>query len=315
MKSRHLINSSFRRMPKSMNISHLDSGIRRNDGRLIWPASLLVLLLILMVGTGEAAVRATLDRDTVYAGDTLTLTIESDGQQSGLQPDLAPLEKNFDVLGTGTSTRVSIINGRRSDKTLWQVQLQPRRTGLLRIPPLSVGGQQTAAVELKVTEAPQQATTQAGQHVFVKAEINSSGKQTYVQQQIPYTVRLYYDGRLQEGELSAPQPENAVIEQLGKGKSYSTVRNGQQYNVIERHYVISPEKSGALHIPPTTFKGHIAVPQQRRRNSHSGSLMDEFFGNSPFANDPFFRNSLLNSRFFGGNASKPVTARSRAGRC
>ncbi|HED19837.1 MAG TPA: hypothetical protein ENI74_10115, partial [Gammaproteobacteria bacterium] len=126
----------------------------------------------------------------------------------------------------------------------------------------------------------------------------------------PYTVRLYYDGRLQEGELSAPKLQNAVIEQLGEDKSYDTTRDGHQYKVIERHYVISPEKSGSLHIPPATFNGRIAVPQQRRRTRRPGSLMDEFFGNSPFANDPFFRNSLLNSRFFGGNASQPVVARS-----
>ncbi|VAW83215.1 hypothetical protein MNBD_GAMMA13-1798, partial [hydrothermal vent metagenome] len=160
-----------------------------------------LLLLLLTISSSEATVHATLDRDTISADDTLTLTIESDSRQSGLQPDLAPLEKNFEVLGTSTRTQVSIINGQRSDKTLWQVQLQPRHTGQLSIPPLSVGGQQTAAVELKVTKVPQQATAQAGQHVFIKAEVNSAGKQTYVQQQIPYTVRLYYDGRLQEGDL------------------------------------------------------------------------------------------------------------------
>lgn len=279
--------------------------------RPLWLASLLTLLLMLAVGTGEAAVRATLDRDTVYAGDTVTLTIESDGQQPGLQPDLAPLENDFDVLGTSTSTQVSILNGRRSDKTRWQVQLQPRHTGPLRIPSLGIGGEQTAPLDLNITAAPQQATMQADQRVFVTAEVNSAGKETYVQQQIPYTVRLYYDGRLQEGELSAPKPQNAVVEQLGEDNSYSTVHNGLQYNVIERHYVISPEKSGSLTIPPATFRGRIAVPQQRKRNSQPGSLMEEFLGNSPFANDPFFRNSLLSSGFFGGNSGKPVAARSR----
>lgn len=282
--------------------------------RALWQAFLLALLLV--VGPVEAAVRATLDRGTVYAGDTFTLTIESDGLQSGLQPDLTPLEKNFDVLGTSTSTQVRIINGRRSDKTRWQVQLQPRHTGQLRIPPLSVGGQQTAPLQLKISKAPQQATTQAGQHVFVEAEINSAGKQTYVQQQIPYTVRLYYDGRLQEGELSAPKLENAIIEQLGEDKSYTAERNGQQYNVVERQYVISPEKSGSLRIAPATFTGSIIVPQPRKQSRRRSRLMEEFLGNSPFANDPFFRNSLLNDSFLSnspfGGSTKPITARSRS---
>ncbi len=282
----------------------------------LWLVSLLALVLMLAATTSEAAVRATLDRNTVYTGDTFTLTIESDSRQPNLQPDLTPLKKNFRVLGTNTSTQVSIFNGQRSDKTLWQVQLQPRRLGRLRIPPVTVGRQQTAALELKVTEAPQQTGAQTNQHVFIEVETDTSSKQIYVQQQIPYSVRLYYDERLQDGELSAPEPENAVVEQLGEDRRYSTVRNGRQYSVIERHYVISPEKSGSLYIPPATFRGHIAVPQQRRRGRGPGSLMDQFFKNSPFANDPFFRDNMLNDRFFNNspfsNPGKAIAIRSRA---
>jgi len=279
-----------------------------------WLASLLVLMLA--VTTSEAAVRVTLDRDTVYAGDIVTLTIERDGQQSNLQPDLAPLEKNFEVLGASTQTQVSIFNGRRSDKTLWQVQLQPRQSGRLRIPPVTVGTQQTAALELNVTEAPQQTASQPNQHVFIEVEADTANKQIYVQQQIPYSVRLYYDERLQDGELSGPEPKNAVAEQLGEDKRYSTVRNGRQYSVIERHYVISPEKSGSLTIPPATFRGRIAVPEQRGRSRGPSSMMDQFFKNSPFANDPFFRDNMLNDRFFSsspfGDPGKPIAIRSRA---
>jgi len=271
----------------------------------LWQTFMLALLLMLMVGTSEAAVTATLDRTTVYAGDTVTLTIESDSLQSNQQPDLAPLDKNFDVLSTSTSTQVSIFNGQRSDKTLWQVQLQPRHTGQLRIPPLNVGGQTTAPIKLKVTDVPQQSNAETGKHVFVKARIEQTGKQTYVQQQIPYTVRLYYDDRLLEGDLIAPKPDNAVVEQLGEDKNYKTVRDGRSYNVIERRYVISPEKSGSLQIPAATFRRRITVAQARQRNSQSGSLMGDFFGNS-LLNDDFFNNSPF------GNPGKAIVVRSRS---
>ncbi|VAW78110.1 hypothetical protein MNBD_GAMMA15-473, partial [hydrothermal vent metagenome] len=257
-------------------------------------------------GPGQASVRSLLDRNTVYEGDTFTLTIEADSRQSGVQPALEPLEKDFEVLGTSTSTQISIINGRRSDNTRWQIQLQPRRNGRLTIPALTVGNEQTAPLELNVTEAPQQVTTQTGQHVFIEAEAQAAGKQTYVQQQIPYTIRLFYDANLQEGKLSAPELKDAVIEQLGEDQRYTTVRNGQQYNVVERHFVISPEKSGALRIPPATFHGRIAVASQGGRSSRGvDGLMERFFSNSPFSNN----------RAFGGvfgSASKSVTVRSRS---
>ncbi len=280
--------------------------------RHLWPVPLLALLLLLTAaGPGTAAVRASLDRDTVYESDVFTLTIENDGRSSNLQPNLAPLEKDFEVLGTSTSTQVSIINGQRSDKTRWHVQLQPRRTGQLRIPPLDVGGEKTAAITLKVSEPPQQTAARAGQHVFIETEADTDGKPVYVQQQIPYTVRLYYDDRLQEGGLSAPEPENAVVERLGEERRYDTVRNGRQYHVIERNYVISAEKSGTLTIPPALFRGRIAVPQQSGRARRASSPMEEFLNNSPFANDPFFRNRLGGSGLFG-NPGQPITIRSRS---
>jgi len=193
--------------------------------------------------------------------------------------------------------------------------VQPRRTGQLRIPPLAVGGEKTTAITLKVSEAPQQTTAQAGQHVFIETEADTDGKPVYVQQQIPYTVRLYYDDRLQEGGLSAPEPENAVVERLGEERRYDTVRNGRQYHVIERNYVISAEKSGTLTIPPALFRGRIVVPQQGGRTSRPSSPMEEFLNNSPFANDPFFRNRLGGGGLFGGsfaNPGQPISIRSRS---
>lgn len=208
---------------------------------------------------------------------------------------------------------MSIINGRRSDKTRWHVQLQPRRPGPLRIPPIDVGGEKTAAITLKVSEAPQQTSAQADRHAFIETEAGNHGKPVYVQQQIPYTLRLYFDDRLQEGKINAPEPENAVVERLGEDKRYDTVRKGRQYHVIERNYVISAEKSGSLHIPPASFRGSIAVPQQPRTR-RSRSPMEEFIDNSPFANDPFFRDRLDGGLFADpfANASQPVRVRGRA---
>jgi len=255
----------------------------------LWPITLLALLLLLATAPGTAAVRASLDRDTIYSDDIFVLIIESEGQSSGQQPDLTPLEKDFEVLGTSTSTQVRIFNGRRSDKIQWHVQLQPRHQGQLIIPPINVDGQRTDAITLNISEAPPQPTTQVARHVFIESDIGTGDKPVYVQQQVPYTVRLYYDNHLQEGELSAPEVKNAIVERLGEDKRYRTMRNGHEYQVIERNYVISAEKSGDLSIPPARFQGRIAV-QQRGRPSRSP--MDELFANSPFASDPFFRNRL-----------------------
>ncbi len=258
--------------------------------------------------TSGAAVRAQLERNSVEEGDTLTLTIESEGAQSGEQPDVTPLDKDFKVLGTSSSSETTIVNGSRSDRTRWQVRLQPRHTGTIDIPPINVGSERTIPLELKVTQAPPQASNRAAGHVFLETEAGPAGKAIYVQQQVPYTVRLYYDETIQTGDLSAPDPANAIVEQLGDEKRYTSMHDGREYSVIERRYAIAPEKSGALQIPPATFRGSAIVAQPRQSDSDpADDLMKRFLRDSPFANDPFFKGNLGAGMEFG--EEEPVTAR------
>ena len=258
------------------------------------PRLITGLLALALSLPSLAGISARLDRNKVYEGDQVTLTIESDGQQTG-EPDLAPLNKDFTVLGTSTSSQVSIINGLRSDRTSWIIQLEPRQRGKIQVPPLRVGNETTPALELEVTELPEEIAAQQSEHLFIEVEADSQDA-TYIQQQIPFTVRLYYDDKVMSGNLSEPQPENAVIEQLGEDKKYTTTRNGIRYYVLERHYAISPEKSGQLHIPPVTFKGQLSTTE-------SGAGLG-------LRRDPFFERFFLNSPL--RHHGQPIRTRSKA---
>ncbi|MGB5612227.1 MAG: BatD family protein, partial [Sedimenticolaceae bacterium] len=230
-----------------------------------------------------ADVRARLDRDKVYVGDPVTLVIVRSGASSG-EPDLSPLNKDFRVLGTGTSTQFSFVNGRSSNRTTWTVQLGPLQEGKLRIPPIQVGAEQTAALELEVTEIPEQLAAQQSGQLFLEAEVDA-GDHAYVQQQIPYTLRLYHAEPLLNGDLRPPQIKDALTRQLGDERRYTVTRNNRRYQVVERRYTISPEKSGELRIPPATFSGQLsAALQGPGRSSPLDSLRQQFFRNSPFGN-------------------------------
>ena len=181
------------------------------------------LLSLLLCMPAVAEVRAHLDRDRVYVGDPVTLVIESSGASSG-DPDLSPLKKDFRILGTATSTQFSFVNGRTSNRTTWTVQLGPLQLGKLRIPPIQVGAEQTAALELEVTEVPEQVSAQQSEHLFLEAEVDI-GDHAYVQQQIPYTLRFYSDDTVVSGELRAPQPKDALIRHLGNDRHYNVTRN------------------------------------------------------------------------------------------
>jgi len=269
------------------------------------------LLLLGIGGASSAAVRAQVDRTTVQSGDTLTLVIESDGAQSRERPDVTPLRQDFDVLGTSASSELRIVNGKRSDRTRWLVQLLPRHAGTLSIPPITVGSERTAALRLEVTEPSPQTANEVSKHVFVEVDA-AAGASTYVQQQIPYTVRLFYDDTVQSGELAAPVPADAVVEQLGGERHYTAMRGQREYRVTERHYAIAAEKSGVLQIPPATFRGSAVLAQADQGGADPGeNLMARLLRDTPLADDPFFRDSLrVGMRF--GDAGQPVSVHSRA---
>ncbi len=247
---------------------------------------LLVLALALYLpGPLWADARASLDRTRIYQGDTLTLSIEVDGT-SAPQPDLSPLGQDFEVLGTSSGTQISILNGRRSDTTRWQISLRPRHAGELQIPPLAVGAERTRPLQLSVADAASIPRRDA--EVFVELQVDLPGGSAYVQQQVPLTVRLYSAQPLRQGNLSDPQVEQGVVERLGEDRRYTADWGGKRYQVLERHYALSPEQSGPLHIPPVVFKGNLPA-EQGKRSSRSSSPFDRF------RNDPFFE------RFFEGS--------------
>ncbi len=259
---------------------------------------LLAIGLLMLAQAARAEVSASVDRDRIYEGDTLTLILESDGNVQG-SPDLTPLQGDFEVLGTGRSSNIRIINGQQSISTGWQIRLRPRRLGDLIVPPLSVGGEKTRPLVVHVGKVPPEVARKNAEQLFVETEIDSGGHPPYVQQQVKLTVRLYYRVRLLDGELSEPTPDGDVVfERLGDDKRYETVRNGKRYKVIEREYAMFPQRSGELHIPSVVFSGHAALrrpARSHRPSSRLDSLMQRFFGDDPFMDD-FFANSPFGAR-------------------
>lgn len=249
---------------------------------------LVALALLVATPALRADVHASLDRDTIYTGDTVTLSIETDGTDQGREPELAPLHKDFDVLGTSSNQQIQIINGQRSDMHQWLVELAPRHTGTLTVPALKVGDSRTATLTLKVSEQPAVSGGRAGQPVFIESEIKPAATDTYVQQQILYTTRLYYRVPLIEGDFSDPALDNAAVERLGEDHQYQTTRDGQHYQVLERRYAIFPEHSGKLTIPPSVFTGRmVSASGQRSPFDRMDAMMERMLGKNPFK-DSFF---------------------------
>ncbi len=240
-----------------------------------------LLLLLLISQPLQADVNASLDRNSIYDGDTVTLIIETDDRNHAGEPDLTGLQQDFEVLGTRSSRQTQIINGRRTDKHQWHIELAPKNSGTVTVPAIRVGTDETRPLRLSVKEQPTADAAGTGQPVFVKVSVEPADGTAWVQQQIQYTLQLYFRESLAEGSFDGPNVDDAIVERLGEDDQYSTTVDGEQYQVIERHYAIFPEHSGKLVIPPVVFNGRLAgEPLQRSRSSGMNAMMNRLFEGS-----------------------------------
>src|SRR5690606_34517466 len=111
----------------------------------------------------------------------------------------------------------------------------------------------TAPLQLTVLSQPAGTQGRAGDDVFL--EVDAQPDAPYVQQQVRYTVKLYYAFDLTDGNLAEPQAEGLAAQRLGQDKSYAATVGARRYHVIERHYALTPERSGLIEIPSLTFRG------------------------------------------------------------
>jgi hypothetical protein len=226
--------------------------------------ALLLSALSLLAPPAQAQqLRSWLDRDRIALGETATLNIEIE-QADADAPDYSPLLGEFRLSGNTSSRSFESVNGVSRARTLFAVALQPRREGVIGIPGLLVGGQRTQPLTLTVT--PSAATpAHAGGVVFIEAEADA--QQPYVQQAVGYTVRLYYATPLVSGQLDQAEPDGASLQRIGDDVQYAREISGRRYTVVERHYLLIPERSGTLAIPGAQFRGRGA-----------GGFFDDLFG-------------------------------------
>ncbi len=208
-------------------------------------------------GAGAQSLDVRLDRNPIHDNETVRLVIEVDTQAGGLKPELAPLDRDFEILGQSTSTHVSLGSGASSVRTEWIVELAPKRTGRFTIGPLRVGTMTSPAIELEVLSFSSAAAGSA-RDVFLEAEVIP--REVYVQSRIVCVLRIYRTAEFLEATLSDFAPDQAVTHRLGRDVTYARVVDGRRYRVIERRFAVFPQKSGPLTLPAFRLDARLADP-------------------------------------------------------
>jgi len=215
---------------------------------------LFLLTLLLLTHPSKAALTASVDRDRIQMGDTLILTVTATANEHIGNLNPRPLLNDFEILQSSSSSSTSIINGQRTSERKVTLEITPRRTGTLKIPPLSTGNANTNFLIIAVN--PQADQNSVDQTVSFDAELDQSS--VYVQGQVILTLRITQSINLESRSVTDLQLDKAFVKQLEQQSFQRTIK-GRPWLIHEIRYAIFPEESGVLNIPAQTFTARAST--------------------------------------------------------
>ena len=220
----------------------------------------LGLLAVVFAASAHATITATLDRQAIDELSTVLLTLRVDGASQTEDLDVKPLEGAFEVVGINTSTQFRSVNGQISQWVEYQINLRPKRSGWLDIPPLSLSGQQSPSLRLQVI--PLDAGVRDAIEAMIFFEAEAAPDPVRVQAQTILTRSLFYANGVQVySDLpAAPEIPGALVIPLGENRSATAIRQGRPYGVLEQRYAIFPEQKGRLRIPEISVMSSVRLP-------------------------------------------------------
>ena len=216
------------------------------------------MAMLVCANNVHANLSVQVDRSNITDAELLKVTVRFDNPTAIQSPEWQNLSRDFDVIsqsGPNQNRSVRIVNGQQTSENYvqWELSLRPKRLGSLTIPPLSMGGFTSNAIQIQVTQASAAVKRRLNEFVFFDTTIDTES--TYVQGQIVYTIKLFYLDSI-SGEFPPPPTlDDAIVEIIENEKRYDAILNNRRYYVLEKRYAIYPQRSGRLIIPPETFSG------------------------------------------------------------
>jgi len=217
----------------------------------------IVGLLLACLTPAAFATTAYLHPQAVFEGDISELVIEYDSKIASLYAlDTAALDTDFEILDTRSRVFRVDRDASGEHRMQWRLQLLPRRSGSLVVPPIHFGDQSTPPLTLQVKPVP----VDLGSRQKVLVELASEPRSPYVGQQTLLSLRLLHNTPLRLDGLAEPRLADAAIYRDSEEKVYFVERNGEEFRVLERQMLVFPRQAGALELPPAVMRGQLRQP-------------------------------------------------------
>jgi len=193
-----------------------------------------------------------LSSDKIAFGEVVTISFTLNSNSRNISPDFSAFENDFHVLSKNYGNAINILNGVTTRQSFWQLSLQPKKAGVVIIPEIDFGSVKSTSRKLVVEEGAQPVIKDnQDAPAFVSAEVSTTTP--YIQSQVLYTFKLFYQSPLENPRVEIPQVKDATFIQVGEGSQYKTTVKGNPYFVAEKHFALFPQKAGKLSIPAFHF--------------------------------------------------------------
>lgn len=229
----------------------------------------LAMLMPVLAQTSPLTVEV--DRTRLTTDEFVTLTVSVSTDQASVPPPSLPPLAEFNILQSGQSSQIRIINGVLSTEITYYYILRPTQTGELVIPEITatLNGQtyQSDPITLEVTQgvvapptpAPQlpqsnpDADGFSGQDFFVEAEVDNLTP--FVGEQVLYTFRFYRARRVAgQPRYEAPSFTGFWHEQQDDQNQYTLQISNRVYQITEVQTVLFPTRAGEIVIDPAELR-------------------------------------------------------------
>ncbi len=235
-------------------------------------------------------ISASVDRNTLNFGDSLTLQVSVSGDAANIPKPALPQLDGFSVYSSGTSQNISFVNGKVSSSLVYNYILSPNKPGKFTIGPVTIssGGKTYATNPISVEVLPagnpkprqkqaeeQQPSsdTAAGKGIFVTAQLDK--KKAFVNEGIIYTFRFYTSRNLASNpQYAPPNFTGFIVEDLPPQRTYQTSINGETYNVIEMKVQLFPTTPGKFTLGSASLQTSV---QDFAGSPFGGFFDDDFF--------------------------------------
>ena len=259
---------------------------REYSHRLFAAWALVIVVWALPSPAHAFSASARVDRTRISLADTVRLQVVAEGGDA--QVDTSPVT-DFKIISSGTQSSRSYINGTWKHEVTYVYYLAPEKSGLLKIPPLKVTGEDgtvmTEAIEIRCDQDQNQDQNQnradgsqsadGGGRFQAKAELDSS--EAVPGQQVVYTLRLFSPVNFAGAEFTPPEFTGLDVRKLTDWKKYTRTDNGLARVVNEMTLLIQAPGPGNYEIGPAVFTVQLAVRGNRQSDPFDNFFNDSFF--------------------------------------